>query len=233
MRAPESLLAAGAGRLEPGVLPALLRDAASAASGVLTSAVGQGGAQRTLRLSAGRLLGASSTVTAERLGETMVRAGLLSITELVRATTVVSRERRRLGDVLREQGALDPVRLREGLVLQTRSVVQGLFGCGGAAWRFVPEKLNGEALEATPGTVFLAAARRIEDVAVLDRALGDLERALRPADGLAVPLEADERALLARADGRRSLRRLLDEARLPALQARRAALALLCAGRLR
>jgi hypothetical protein len=229
MPAPESLLAAGSGRLEPGVL----RDAASGASGVLTCSVGPGGAQRTLRLGDGRLLGASSTVTAERLGETMVRAGLLSITELVRATTVVSRERRRLGEVLREQSASDPARLREGLVLQTRNVVQGLFGCGGAAWRFVPEKLSGEALEATPGTLFLAAARRIEDVVVLDRALGDAERALRPADGLAVPLEADEQALLARADGRRSLGRLLDEARLPAVRARRGLLALLCAGRLR
>ncbi len=136
--------------------------------------------------------------------------------------------------MLCEQGALDPARLREGLALQTRNVVQGLFGCGAATWRFVAEKVGGEPLETVAGTLALGAVRRLDDVAVLDRALGDAERVVRPAEGLGgLALEADERALLARADGRRSLRRLIDEARLPALAARRGLVALLCAGRLR
>ena len=57
-----------------------------------------------LRFRRGDIVNARTNVVGERLGEMMVRRGLLTTTDLARATTIVIRTHRRLGAVLLEMG---------------------------------------------------------------------------------------------------------------------------------
>ena len=75
---------------------------------------------RQLRFLGGAIADASSDVPGERLGDVLVRHGLLSQADLDGAVEVVLRERKRLGPVLAEKGLLDDARIREGIGLHVR-----------------------------------------------------------------------------------------------------------------
>lgn len=187
---------------------------------------------RSLRYGAGALLGGASSVASERLGETLVRHGMLPFTALVQATTIVSRDRRRLGEVLLEQGLLDEGRLCAGLELQTRDVLRRTIAWTAATAAFVP----GEASDpvhhcprAGTAALVLQAARTVTDEQALRHAVGSLERRFAPAGGAPVALLPAESSLLtalAGVTGRVGLRRC----GLPEPEAVRALAALLLAG---
>lgn len=232
-----SPLAAPGELLTPGRLPELLRHAAQGKTGLLTftgtdPATPAPRVVRSLRYGAGALLGGASSVASERLGETLVRHGMIPFTALVQATTIVSRDRRRLGEVLLEQGLLDEERLCAGLELQTRDVLRRTIAWTAAAAAFLP----GEASD--PGHVrprtataalVLETARTVADEQALRHAVGSLERRFAPAGGAPLALLPAESTLLralAGATGQAALRRC----GLPEPEAVRALAALLLAG---
>jgi curved DNA-binding protein CbpA len=78
---------------------------------------------RQLRFLGGAIADASSDVSGERLGDVMVRHGLLGQADLERAVEVVLGERKRLGRVLAEMDLLGEDRIREGIGLHTREIL--------------------------------------------------------------------------------------------------------------
>jgi hypothetical protein len=120
---------------------------------------------RQLRFLGGAIADASSDVAGERLGDVLVRHGLLSQADLDGAVEVVLRERKRLGPVLAERGLLEEARIREGIGLHVREVVLSALDRAGLTVAF--EELPEDEVEAdfecplSAAQLILDASRRV------------------------------------------------------------------------
>lgn len=188
----------------------------------------------------GEILNGSSTSHKGRLGETMVRYGLLGLQDLVRALVVVHRDKRRLGPVLKEMGAIDTHRLEQALVLHRREMLVTALGWEEAAHVFENQEPAADRNEdlarpCSTGKLILEVVQRISSRELVCLGLGNLDRipgfvpdprfridriTLRPA----------ETYLLSRVDGRVSARSIIETSPLPAEDVERSLLGLLSTG---
>src|SRR5262245_47322038 len=107
------------GNLAEGALPGLLRELyVVRRPGVLHFSSGE--ARRRVRMPRGHLTHGDTNVKEDRLGETLVRHGILTAGDLKRATGFVLRDGKRLGVVLLELGTLDKDSLEDALALHLR-----------------------------------------------------------------------------------------------------------------
>ncbi len=176
------------GSADPGPLFRALRDAAEhERSGRLQLVSAR--ELRQLRFLEGAIADASSDVPGERLGDVLVRHGLLSQADLDGAVEVVLRERKRLGPVLAEKGLLDEARIREAIGLHVREIVSAALGRAGLKVAF--EELPEDEVETdfecplSPAQLILDASRRV--------GLEHVTRAIA-ADGRVLVVTKDERA---------------------------------------
>src|SRR5258707_3030159 len=126
------------GILEEGALPGLLRELyVGRKTGVLSFVRGE---QRySVRFQRGHLVNATTNVTEDRLGEMLARHGLLTKENLDRATDLVIREKKRLGQALLELKAFDKDGLESGIARHVHEVLTRVFGWADGAWEFVAE----------------------------------------------------------------------------------------------
>ena len=193
----------------------------------------------SLRIVNGQIVSGSSG-PAGRIGEILVRCGLLGRSDLERALTQAGTEGRRLGPVLCELGLVTRERLEDALRLQVRdALLAGLFWPEGE-WELkaddspnpFPEDVT---LRLSTAQLLLEAVRRIDDPAIVREALGDLDAVLAPVENPPLRLEATtlgpaDGYVLSRADGSMTAREILGIAPLPADKVSRSLLALLSAG---
>src|SRR5262249_44527692 len=110
------------GTLSEDVLPGLLRELyVGRKTGTLQ--LKRGDERRGVRFRKGNIIRADTNVKEERLGETLVRLGQLSQTDLDRATELVLREKRRLGEVLIDLGVMDKDHLDDAMALHVREIL--------------------------------------------------------------------------------------------------------------
>ena len=118
----------------------------------------------------------------DRLGEMLVRRGLLSQADLVRATEIVVREKRRLGEVLAELGLLDTNGLEDAIALHVHEMLARALQLDGRAptpSRTSRGDVAGEVtLKLSTGELILEAVRAVKDPDVVRYALGDIDRVL-------------------------------------------------------
>jgi hypothetical protein len=191
----------------------------------------------------GEIVSGSSTAERGRLGETMVRRGLLSRADLERALVIVAREGRRLAPVLREMDLVDTPGLEKALALHIREMLFTALLWDDSSLLFEDQELPDApaedlTLRCSTAELILELVRRIPGRETVRRALGDLDRP--PVAGQGVPSRLDggcigpaEQYLLSRVDGRASARSMIEGARLPAADLERSLLGLLCTGLLR
>jgi serine/threonine protein kinase len=195
--------------------------------------------RRLLRILKGRIVDGSSDVEGERLGDILVRYGLLSQADLERAVAVVLRERRKIGRVLGEMGLLDRPRLEDALGLHVREVLFVMLDRPGA--RFVFEDVSESLIEAdlacrlSTGELILEATRRVQDPQLVRRAIGDPSRVLvLSSDPLLrmqkITLTPIDGFVLSRIDGTLSAREILSLIPLSAEDVERSLFGLLCTG---
>ena len=195
--------------------------------------------RRRLRILKGRIVDGSSDVQGERLGDVLVRYGLLSQADLERAVAVVLRERKKLGRVLGEMGLLDRPRLEDALGLHVREVLFVMLDRPGAS--FVFEEMSESLIEAdlacrlSTGELILEATRRVQDPALVRRAIGDPSRVLvLSSDPLLrvqkITLTPIDGFVLSRIDGTLSAREVLSLIPLSAEDVERSLFGLLCTG---
>src|SRR5512139_1970455 len=123
------------GDLAEGVLPDLLRQSyVGRRNGTLTLARGQ--ERQSLRFRHGHIVNAHTNVVEERLGEMLVRRGLLSAADLERATAIVVRDKRRLGEVLDELGILDASGLEDAVALHVHEMLAKVFSWPDGTYAF-------------------------------------------------------------------------------------------------
>jgi len=189
------------GFIEEGVLPTVLRDLyVGRKTGFLHFS--RGGERRSVYFAGGTLLHGDTNVREERLGETLVRQGLLTEADLKRATGFMLRDKKRLGAVLVELGVLDADRLDDALAVHVRELLLQVLNWSEGEYEFEPKEAAGLepgfALKLSTGEVILEAVRRIEDRDVIRYAMGDIDRVL----GLSTdPLLRFQKITLSPADG--------------------------------
>ena len=226
------------GRLWPGALLEVIRGLLTErATGVLV--LKRDGQAMSLRIVNGQVVSGSSGQPG-RLGEILVRCGILGRGDLERALAQAREEGCRLGPVLCELGLVSRERLEDALRLQVGDVLfAGLFWPDGQ-WELelddaptpLPEDVT---LRLSTAQLLLGAVRRIDDPVVVLRALGDLDLPLAAVEHPPLRLEGAtlgpaDGYVLSRVDGSMTARQILAIAPLPADDVASSLLAFLSAG---
>ncbi len=226
------------GPLVEGVAPQLLRGIyVGRRNGWLQLVRGE--EQQSLRFRRGHIVNARTNVVQERLGEVMVRRGLLSEADLARATEIVIREKRRLGGVLTDLGLVDASGLEDAIALHVHEMLAKVFSWTDGTFSFEEEDEDTPGgdltLKLSTGELILEAVRAVRDPEAVRGALGDLDRVptlssdpllrfqkltLSPTDGF----------VLSRVDGTTSAREMMQMISLPAEEIEKSLFGLLSTG---
>ncbi|HVQ29357.1 MAG TPA: protein kinase, partial [Vicinamibacteria bacterium] len=225
-------------RVHVGRLFELLREAyVGRRSGHLHFTVGT--SRKSLRIRAGQIIDGTSDTANEHLGDVLVRYGLLSQAGLERAVSKVLGERRRLGEVLTEQGVLDRTRIAEAVGLHVREILFSVLETSQASYVF--EEIAESSLEAdivcplSTGEVILEATRRVQDPELVRGALGEAGRVLVLSSNpllraQTIALSPIDGFVLSRIDGATSAREVASLVSLPSEDVERSLFGLLCTG---
>jgi tetratricopeptide (TPR) repeat protein len=226
------------GDLAEGVVPDLLREIyVGRRNGVLTLARGE--ERQSLTFRRGHIVNSRTNVLEDRLGEMLVRKGLLSEADLARATEIVVRDGRRLGEVLLELGTIDASGLESAVATHVHEALTRVFAWPDGTYSF-EEEPEGEAgheltLKVSTGDLILEAVQAVRDPDVVRYALGDMDRllvlsndpllrfqklTLSPADGF----------VLSRVDGVASAREIVQMIPLPSEETQKSLFGLLSTG---
>jgi tetratricopeptide (TPR) repeat protein len=164
------------------VLPGVLRELyVGRKTGMLTFT--RGDERRSVRIRGGHIVTADTTVREDRMGEVLVRHGVLPAAELKRAVGFALRDNKLLGVVLMELGLLDERGLERALELHVRAVLSSVFSWQEGAYEFVEETESAEkagdvTLRVSTGDLILEATRSVQDTDVVRYNLGDIDRVL-------------------------------------------------------
>ncbi|MBI5138107.1 MAG: DUF4388 domain-containing protein [Nitrospirae bacterium] len=124
------------GRIEEHPLPSVLEDLTRArVTGTL--ALRQDKVVKAIYLKDGAIVFATSTLRADRLGQTLVRHGIISEAALDATTQSIRGTGKREGETLVEMGVLAPKALFDGLKLQVEEVIISLFLWDQGEYRFL------------------------------------------------------------------------------------------------
>jgi hypothetical protein len=171
-------------------------------SGIL--AVTAGEVTKGLFLQHGRVVFASSTLDADKLGENLIRLGRINRTEFAGAYQRSQEGGHRLGHELVDAGLLSPDELPRLVTHHVRKLALSLFTWteGQSEWHAGEEAVPADlALDLSTHRLLLEGARIFPDVARLEEALGNAQRTLRlsarpPMDYAAVPFSPAECAVM-------------------------------------
>ena len=227
------------GKLWEGVLPGILRELyVERQTGMLTFT--RQDERRSVRFRRGHIVSADTTVREDRMGDVLVRLGVLAQADLKRAAGFALRDNKRLGVVLMEMGLIDEGGLERALERHVHAVLSRVFSWSDGAYEF-EEEPAGDAqpgdvtLRASTGDLILEATRSVQDPDVVRYNLGDIDRvlglstdpllrfqriALTPADGY----------VLSRVDGTLSAREVMQLIPLPSEDVQRSLFGLLSTG---
>jgi len=228
------------GDLTTGVAPGLLREVyAGRQTGSLRFVRGE--RRSSLRLFHGQIVRAESNVPELHMGEIMVARGLLAQHDLDRATAILLRERKRLGQILKETSGMDEAQIENGLSLHICEVLADVLNWRDGTYAF--EDADAEVfleepdrpLKMSTGSMILEAVDLVRDRDAVLFGLGDLDCVLLPSSNALVRFQRISMApidafVLSRVDGTMTVREVLSVTPLPAEAVERSLFALLCVG---
>lgn len=223
------------GNLSALPLPELLIQLRRATSTGILSVEAEG-TRKTVYFHEGRVVFATSNSPSDRLGETLLRLGKISVDEYELSLRKISHGRRQ-GKVLIEMGAMAPQDLWEGVEAQVREIVFSLFEWPSGEFVFeattLPQKEK-VTVSFDPLVLVLEGLRRIDPEGALKGRYPDpgliLERLKDVDPG---KLEPYEKHILWMVDGRRSVAEVCRESEIGDGETQKTLYALFCAGFLR
>jgi len=174
--------------------------------------------EKNIYLKEGRIIFATSSNRDDRLGQMLLRHGIIGVERLYRAADESVRTRKRLGAVLVEYGWLEPENLVQGVMRQVQEILFEAFEWDGGDYQLslgdLPTKevitLNMNAPE-----LMLTGIRRIRSWYRIAEAVGELDAEYRKREGMeetiaAMPLGEDGTKLLLALETPRSLKEILE-----------------------
>ncbi len=209
------------GALEEASFPAVLRPLVrQKRTGPLK--VTRGRVLKTVYLSGGRLIFATSTDPEDRLGEMLLRKGLITYRALEDSVRAI-RAGKRQGTLLVENGAIRSKDLIEGVMEQVQEIIYGLFLWDEGTYEFVEGDLPSReviVLRMSTADLVTEGVRRVSRWGRIRAGVGALEQQYalaEDAEGLmsAMALQPDELNLVALLDGVMTVEEICGAAREP------------------
>ncbi|MDQ3699015.1 MAG: tetratricopeptide repeat protein [Gemmatimonadota bacterium] len=166
----------------------------------------------------GRICFASIVNRRDRLGDILVKNGVITPEALGHAVDEQTRHHRRLGEILVDQGALSADALRDHVRIQIEEAVFYLFTWTHGTFSFEAEVRPEEQtilVSINPESLLLEGARRVDEWSLIEKkvpgfdVIFEVDRARL--DTRASELAAEERRLVPLIDGRRDVAALVDE----------------------
>jgi len=185
----------------------------SAGTGILSLV--SGGARKALYVKAGKVVFAASNLPNDRLGEILLREGKITVEEYEASIRAISKGKRQ-GKVLVEMGALSPKDLWEGVQVQVRDIVYGIFQWDEGQFHFeessLPEKER-ITVELDIAELILIGIRRVDATGPFQARFPEMDQLLEVVPGEPLPscLEAYEEHVLGLVDGERSVMEICRE----------------------
>ena len=175
---------------------------------------------KTLYLSEGRLIFATSTDPDDRLGEMLLRKGLISYRALEESVRAIKAGKRQ-GTLLVESGAIRSKDLVDGVTEQVQEIIYSVFQWDEGAFDFQEGELPSReviVLRMSTADLIMEGVRRVERWTRIQRAVGGLGQQYRLAADTAstmgdMSLQKDEMDLIATIDGEMSLEEICAAAR--------------------
>jgi len=155
----------------------------------------------------GQIAFASSSDLADRLGQVLRRAGMVSPADLERCSRMV-RSGRPLGQVLVDEGVLTAGQLYEGVSLQVKEILLNAFVETDGTFAFLEgpaDERNAVKLPQRTRDLLLEGMRRLEEADALAQELGGRRAVLARGPEAERPLTHEEDLLLQAVDGRKDL----------------------------
>ncbi len=177
-----------------------------------------GTVQKSVYIQDGRIVFASSSDPDDRLGELLLRVGMVRLAQLEEVLGRLD-SGKRLGTLLVEAGHLAPEKLVEGVLAQIQEIVLGLFTWEQGEYRFDESELpNQEVITLGMRTpeILMQGIRRIRSFVRIRRSVGPLRTVYRRNDDWEQALEGlelseGEKLLVARLQDNSSIQELCDE----------------------
>lgn len=216
------------GRLREYRLPALLQFLRrERKTGVLT--LHRNDLNKSLYLQDGDIIFATSLYPDDRLGETLLKEGKINFKQYEVSVDLLKKTGKKQGTLLVEQGFISPKELFEGVVLQVKEIILGLFTWIDGEYEFEEGPLPSEevvTLHISTADLIFSGISRIKD---WNRLMGELpppDRRVKVADDPAnlfqkIDLSPSMRSILQLADGSRTLYDILVASPLPSLESAR------------
>ncbi len=166
----------------------------------------------------GRITYASIVNRRDRLGDLLVKNGLVDPRELSAAIDEQGRDpRSRLGEILIRRGAITREQLEQYIRIQIEEAVYYLFTWAQGAFDFDPEQRPEEGamlVSINPENLLLEGARRIDEWSLIEKKIPSLDLVFeidRTREPDAADLSDEQRKIIPLTDGKRSVQELIDE----------------------
>ena len=144
--------------------------------------------EKAIYIQSGTPTFATSNDRDDRLGQIFLKAGLVSLENLMLALERSVRVKKRLGTVLVEMDLIEAHDLVEGVLTQVRNVIGSLFLWTRGRYRYAPGRLPSDeviTLRLSAGDIVLDGIRRIERWERISEAVGGLDAEYQTVGGLA------------------------------------------------
>jgi len=162
--------------------------------------------------SAGDIIFASSSDSEDRLGEWLVRTGIITRQQADTTSELFKQSRKKEGEILVDQGFLTPAGLVDGIKSHVRQIIISLLNWRDGRYIFDESPLPASdiiPLLISTGNLTIEGLRKLE-WKVVRKSLPPLRTIIRPADDPSLlfqdaDLEPDQRAVFALIDGNKSI----------------------------
>jgi hypothetical protein len=203
------------GDIETSSVPELLRSLlGSGETGVLT--IRNGDATKTISIHDGRIVYATSNDVDERLGESLLMQGKLTVRQYLEASKLI-RPDTRLGAILIDLGALGPDDLMPAVEFQVREILMELFTWTRGDYELVIRDLDVdqfEILHLSTENLILDGIRRSRAWSQVTRAIGDISTVFFPTGNTEMlyklELTPEEMEILGHVNGRATVEHICD-----------------------
>jgi hypothetical protein len=201
------------GRIQDSSVPELLRSAAANRdTGILT--LRNGSVIKSLYLHMGHVIYAKSSDPDERMGESLLRRGKITVSQYLEASQVV-RPGRRLGAVLVEMGALEPLDLLPAIEQHVKEILLDLFTWTHGEYELITGDVGFEdvvILSFPMETLILEGIRGTRAWSLVYRGIGDINSVPVPTGDTEVlfklRLTDEEQQVLTHVNGRASVEQI-------------------------
>ncbi|HEX8244463.1 MAG TPA: DUF4388 domain-containing protein, partial [Longimicrobium sp.] len=166
----------------------------------------------------GRITYASIVNRRDRLGDLLVKNGLIQSSQLTEAIDDQARDpaKSRLGEILIRRGAITREQLEQYIRIQIEEAVYYLFTWTQGTFQFEAEQRPEEGamrVSINPENLLLEGARRIDEWSLIEKKIPSLDLVFetdrtKPMDGL--ELSEDQRKIIPLMDGKRTVQELIE-----------------------